>query len=141
MGESPAEQTGPSGSPTRGRGAVAASTLAALLIGGYFTASPGAVDGTPAEFVVNAVILVLVFWFPAMKLDSPRDVLAGWKSLLPWILAWTLVWDLASSGVVGERELLQEWWLVYPSGLVAVLALLLFHAWVVRRVGAARGDA
>ncbi len=128
------------GGPARGRGAVAASILAVVLIGGYFAAAPDTGQPIPAEFVVNAVILVLVFWFPAMKVRSPRDVLIQWKTLLPWLLAWTLVWDLASSGVVGDRELLQEWWLVYPSGVIALGLLLLFHGLVVQRVGAAPPD-
>lgn len=134
------EPTGPSGLPSRGRGAVAASILAVLLIGGYFAASPGLSETVPAEFVVNAVVLVLVFWFPAMRLSSPGEVLRSWKSLVPWLLAWTLVWDLASSGIVGDRELLEEWWLVYPSGVVTLMALLLLHGWVVNRVGAAGDD-
>lgn len=124
----------------RGPGAVAASILAALLIGGYFAASPGSADGAPSEFVVNAVVLILVFWFPAMRITRPADVWQSWKGLIPWILAWTLVWDLASSGIVGERVLLQEWWLVYPSGLITVLLLLLLHGLVVQRVDAARVD-
>ena len=128
---------GPKGPPLRGRGAVAASLLAALLIGGYFAASPGDVPGMPAEFVVNAVVLVLAFWFPAMKVAGPGDVLETWKTLVPWLLAWTMVWDLATSGIVGQRDLFQEWWLVYPAGLATFYALLLFHAWVVDRVGAA----
>lgn len=129
--------SGPSGLPTRGRSAVAASILAALLLGGYFMASPGTVGAMPAEFVVNAVVLVLAFWFPAMRAAEPADVLRSWKTLLPWLVAWTAVWDLASSGIVGGRELLQEWWLVYPSGVMVMLVLLLFHAYVVKRVGAA----
>lgn len=132
---------GPSGPPTRGRGAVAASILAALLLGGYFVASPDQSAAMPADFAVNAIILILVFWFPAMRLGSPGDVLRAWKSLVPWLLAWTLVWDLASSGVVGERELLEEWWLVYPSGVGVLVLLLLLHGWVVDRVGATDDDA
>ena len=134
------EPAGPSGLPSRGRGAVGASILAVLLIGGYFAASPDLSEAVPADFVVDAVVLVLAFWFPAMRLSSPGEVLRSWKSLVPWLLAWTLVWDLASSGIIGERELLEEWWLVYPSGVVTFTALLLFHGWVVDRVGAARDD-
>ena len=128
------------GVPARGRGAVAASILAVLLIGAYFTTS-GDASALPADFVVDAVVLILAFWFPAMRVASPRDVLASWRSLVPWLLAWTLVWDLATSGITGGRTLFSEWWLVYPSGVVTLLALLLLHAFVVRRVGAARGDA
>lgn len=131
------ERAGPGG---RGVGAVAASILAALLLSGYVAASPGSAGGLPAEFVVNAVILTLVYWFPAMRITAPRDVLRSWKTLGPWILAWTLVWDLATSGIVGERALLQEWWIVYPSGLAAMTALFLLHGLVVQRVGAARGN-
>lgn len=134
------EPTGPSGPPSRGRGAVAASILAVLLIGGYFAASPELSSAMPAEFVVNAVVLILVFWFPAMRLGSPGAVIRSWRSLVPWLLAWTLVWDLATSGILGDRELLEEWWLVYPSGVGVLLILLLFHAWVVDRVGAAGDD-
>ncbi len=126
--------------PVRGRGAVAASILAVVLIGGYFTAAPDTAGGMPAEFAVNAVVLILAFWFPAMRVTGPGDVLASWKGLLPWLLAWTLVWDLASSGVVGRRDLLAEWWLVYPSGVLVLGGLLLFHGFVVKRVGAARAD-
>ena len=126
----------PRGPGGRGRGAVAASILAVLLIAGYVVASPGDVGAATAAFGVNAVVLVLAFWFPAMKLGSPRQVVAAWKSLLPWLLAWTLVWDLASSGVVGERALLQEWYLVYPSGVGSLFGLLLLHAWIAERVGA-----
>lgn len=140
MSGTDAEPTGPSGPPSRGRGAVAASILAVLLIGGYFAASPDLSSAMPAEFVVNAVVLVLVFWFPAMRLGSPGAVLRSWRALVPWLLAWTLVWDLATSGILGERELLEEWWLVYPSGVAALMALLLFHAWVVDRVNAAGDD-
>lgn len=125
---------------SRGRAAVAASILSVVLLGGYFAASPGDVGGMPAEFAVNAVILILVFWFPAMRIDGPGDVLRSWKSLLPWLLAWTLVWDLASSGVVGDRNLLDEWWLVYPSGVAVVSILLLLHGVVLARAGPGRED-
>jgi hypothetical protein len=126
--------TGAPGSPARGRGAVAASILAIALIGGYFAAAPATGSAIPAGFVVDAVVLVLAFWFPAMRVASPRDVLRSWKALLPWLMAWTLVWDLASSGVTGERGLLQEWWLVYPAGVVGFTLLLLLHGLVVERV-------
>ena len=135
-----ARSPGTGGPPARGRPAVAASILAVVLLGGYFAASPGTGEGMPTEFAVNAVILVLVFWFPAMRIGSPGDVIASWKTLLPWLLAWVLVWDLASSGIVGERALLQEWWLVYPSGVGVLALLLLFHGFVVQRVGAAPDD-
>ena len=128
-----------SGLPTRGRGAVAASILAVLLIGGYFATS-GEASALPAEFVIDAVVLALAFWFPAMRVGAPRDVVASWRSLLPWLLAWTLVWDLATSGITGGRALFSEWWLVYPSGVGTLVLLLLLHAFVVRRVGADRDD-
>ena len=134
-------RTDPPGPPSRGRSAVAASILAVLLIGGYFAASPDLAAAVPAGFVVNATVLILAFWFPAQRVASPGDVLRSWASLLPWFLAWTLVWDLATSGITGERELLQEWWLVYPSGVAILFLLLLFHALVVKRVDAARGEA
>ena len=140
--DEPGRTTGatPPGTPVRGRGAVAASILAALLIGGYFAASPALTGGVPAEFLVNAVVLALVFWFPAVRVTGPKDVLAAWRSLVPWILAWTLVWDLASSGVVGERDLFQEWWLVYPAGIAVVMLLLLLHGAVVDRVNAREAE-
>jgi hypothetical protein len=134
---------GPSGTATapRGSAAVAASILSVVLLGGYFAASPGDVGGMPAEFAVNAVILILVFWFPAMRIEAPGDVLRSWKSLLPWLLAWTLVWDLASSGIVGDRDLLNEWWLVYPAGVAVVGVLLMLHGFVLARTGPAREEA
>ncbi|MFO7895042.1 MAG: hypothetical protein R6U63_15115 [Longimicrobiales bacterium] len=129
-----------SGPPARGRAAVAASMLAVLLIGGYVAAAPDTASAMSAEFAVNAVILVLAFWFPATRVGSPADVLAAWKALVPWLLAWTLVWDLATSGIVGRRALLQDWWLVYPAGVATFFVLLLFHGLVVARVGAGEGD-
>lgn len=124
----------------RGPSAVAASLLAVMLLGGYVAAAPASAEALPAEFAVNAVILVLVYWFPAMRITAPGDVLTAWKTLVPWILAWTLVWDLATSGIVGERALLQEWWIVYPAGMLALIALFLLHGLVVKRAGAARDD-
>lgn len=141
MVEETEERNGPSGAAApRGRAAIAASILSVVLLGGYFAASPGDLGSMPAEFAVDAVILILVFWFPAMRIEAPGDVLRSWKSLLPWLLAWTLAWDLASSGIVGDRDLLDEWWLVYPSGVAVVSVLLLLHGFVVGRVGAARDD-
>ena len=82
---------------------------------------------------MNAAVLVLGFWFPAVRMSAPRYVLRAWRSLLPWLLGWILVWDLASAGLMGERDLFQEWWLVYPSGVAFFAALLLLHGYVVQR--------
>lgn len=117
----------------RGRRAVAASILAVTLAGAYFAASGGDLGALPGIFLVNAAVLVLGFWFPAVRTGAPRDVLRAWRTLLPWLLGWTLVWDLASAGLMGERDLFQEWWLVYPSGVAFFAALLLLHGYVVRR--------
>lgn len=117
----------------RGRGAVAASLLAVLLIGGYSAASIGGLEGSTAVFALQAAVLILGFWFPAMRVASPAGVLRTWRSLLPWILGWTLVWDLATAGVMGGRDLFQEWWIVYPSGVAFFVALLLLHAFIVAR--------
>jgi hypothetical protein len=117
----------------RGRRAVAASILAVTLAGAYFAASGGDLGALPGIFLVNAAVLVLCFWFPAVRTRAPRDVLRAWRTLLPWLLGWTLVWDLASAGIMGERDLFQEWWLVYPSGVLFFAALLLLHGYIVRR--------
>lgn len=121
----------------RGRGAVGASIIAGLLIGGYFAASTAGGTSPRADYLVNAVVLTLAFWFPSQRIGSASDVLRSWLPLVVWLLAWTLVWDLATSGIIGERALFEEWWIVYPAGVVALLALLALHGWVVGRVGAA----
>lgn len=118
----------------RGRAAVAASILAALLVGAYFVAAPGEIAGVPPGFVISGVVLVIAFWFPAMRLGRPADIAEGLLPLVAWLLAWTLVWDLATSGLTTTRTLFQEWWIVYPSGVLFFLALLGFHAFVVGRV-------
>lgn len=117
----------------RGRQAVAASILAAVLLGVYFVASVGDLGAFPAVYAVHAVVLGLAFWFPAMKIGRPRDLLRTWPSLLPWMLGWTLVWDLATAGLVGGRELFESWWVVYPAGVLLLAVLLLIHAAAVRR--------
>lgn len=127
----------------RGRGAVAASIVAVLLIGAYFAASEGNLGAMPGEYVLNAALLVVAFWFPAMRIGSVRDVARQWAPLLVWLLAWTLVWDLATSGIFAVRSFLQEWWIVYPTGVGVLGALLVLHGAVVawshrRRTG--RGD-
>jgi succinate dehydrogenase/fumarate reductase cytochrome b subunit len=116
---------------------VAASILAALILGSYLAAAPGDLGALPSSFLVNAIVLVVAFWFPAMRIGSVRDVRNGWLSLVVWLLAWTLVWDLATSGIVGDRALFQEWWIVYPAGVLVLGLLLALHgAIVVRRGGA-----
>ncbi|HUG40374.1 MAG TPA: hypothetical protein VMM12_07810 [Longimicrobiales bacterium] len=117
----------------RGRRAVAASLLAVVLLGGYFGASAGDLGAFPAVYAVHAVVLALAFWFPAMKIGGPADLRRLWRSLLPWLLGWTLVWDLATAGLVGGRALFEEWWVVYPSGVLLLALLLLLHAAAVRR--------
>lgn len=134
------EGTGPDRGPgtgaARGRGAVAASILAVLLVGAYFAGSRGDLGSLPAGYILSAAILVPTFWFPALRIGAPTDVVRSWRPLLGWLAAWTLVWDLATSGVLGTRTLFQEWWLVYPAGIAFFALLLLFHGWVVRRVAA-----
>lgn len=131
-------------SARRGRGAVAASILGVLILGSYLAAAPGQIGSLPGSFLVSVAVLVVAFWFPAMRIGSARDVVADWLPLLVWLLAWTLVWDLATSGVVGERALFQEWWIVYPAGVVVLGALLALHGAVVGRgqgrSGAPAGD-
>jgi hypothetical protein len=122
------------GVPTRGRGAVAASILGVLLIGAYFAASPGGVRTPLGDYLLNAVILAVAFWFPAMRVSAVADVARQWRGFLVWALAWTLVWDLATSGILVRRELFQEWWIVYPAGVLALAVLLTLHGAVLSRV-------
>lgn len=122
----------------RGRGAVAASILGVVLVGGYFAASPGELAVLPTGYLLSAAVLVVAFWFPARRIGSLRELAAGWLPLLAWLLAWTLVWDLATSGIIGQRELFEEWWIVYPSGVLFFAAMLALHAAVVQRVEAGR---
>jgi hypothetical protein len=112
---------------------VAASILAVVLVGSYFAASRGELGALPPGYLISAVVLALAFWFPAMRIGSAQAVLDGWLPLVVWLLAWTLVWDLATAGIVGERALLQEWWIVYPSGVLVLGALLALHGAVVSR--------
>lgn len=119
----------------RGPRAVAASILGATLLGLYFLASPGELTAFPPAFAVHAAVLVLGFWFPAMKIRSTGEVVRSWPKLLPWVLGWTLVWDLATAGIVGGRDLFQDWWIVYPSGVLIFGALLLLHGSAVGRRG------
>ncbi len=131
------------GVPARGRGAVAASILGAFLVGAYFAASPGGLRALPGTFLVNASVLAVAFWFPALRIGSLADLARQWKGLVLWILAWTMVWDLATSGILLRRELFQEWWVVYPAGFITLAGLLALHGAVMgwterraRRVGA-----
>lgn len=117
----------------RGRHAIAASILVVTLVGAYFAASVGDLGALPGAFLVDAAVLILGFWFPAMRIGSRRAVLRNWRSLLPWILGWTLVWDLATAGIMGGRDLFEEWWIVYPSGVLFFTAMLLLHGTVVQR--------
>ena len=124
----------------RGRGAVAASILAVVLLGGYFAASPGALAPLTGPYLIHAAVLAVAFWFPAVRIGSLAELRAGAPSLGVWILAWTFVWDLATSGILGSRGLLQEWWVVYPAGLLFLFGLLALHAAIVARVAARSGD-
>jgi hypothetical protein len=123
----------------RGRGAVAASILAVVLAGGYFAASRAGARAPSRAYVIHAVVLVMAFWFPAVRTGSVGAVLGSWRPLVVWLAAWTLVWDLATAGLVGTRGVFQEWWLVYPAGVGVLFSLLLLHGAVTSRVGA-RGD-
>lgn len=129
------EEEGPRDVATiRGRGAIAASILGVLIIAGYFAASRGDLGSLPTGYLISALVLAVAFWFPAMRIGSLADLRGAWRPLTVWILAWTAVWDLATSGILGDREPLEEWWLVYPSGLLFFGALLALHAAIVRRV-------
>jgi hypothetical protein len=130
--------------PPRGRGAVAASILAVLLVGAFFAAAPGGLRTPWGEFLLNAAILGVAFWFPALRVGGIRDLRAQWVRLAVWILAWTLAWDLATSGILMRRAFFQEWWIVYPAGLLTLTALLLIHAaildWTGRRAPRGRPE-
>lgn len=124
----------------RGRSGVAASILGVLLIGGYFVASRGDQGVLPPGYLISAAVLLVAFWFPAIRIGSMRELVRSWAPVLVWLLAWTLVWDLAVAGIIGERELFEEWWIVYPSGVVVLGGLLALHAAVVGRVEGRRRD-
>lgn len=124
-------KTVPEVSARRGRGAVAASILGVLILGGYFAASPGGLGMPPGSYLLSVAVLVVAFWFPAMRIGDARDVLSNWVALGVWLLAWTLVWDLATSGVTRTRELFDDWWIVYPAGVLLLGALLALHGAVV----------
>ncbi|MEJ2502765.1 MAG: hypothetical protein P8177_05515 [Gemmatimonadota bacterium] len=133
-------ETGRTEPPTeRRRAAVAASMLVVLLGVGYFL--PPAGGRAVAGFLVNAVILVAAFWFPAVRTGSVGAVLEAWRPLVVWLGAWTLVWDLATAGLLGTRGVLQEWWLVYPAGIGTLYLLLLLHGALTTRIPTAPRDA
>lgn len=125
------------GVPARGRGAVAASILGAFLIGAYVAASPGGLRAFTGAFLLSAAVLALAFWFPAMRIASLAAVGRQWKGLVVWIVAWTLVWDLATSGILLRRAFFQEWWIVYPAGFLTLAGMLALHGavmgWTTRR--------
>jgi hypothetical protein len=116
---------------------VAAAILGVVVVAGFF-AAPGGEGGlvSPA-YLVDASALILAFWFPAMHLEAPGDLVRRWRPLVLWLLSWTLVWDLGTAGVM-RRSVLDEWWLVYPSGVVVLGALLGLHAFIVQRLAARR---
>ena len=117
----------------RGRRAVATSILGVALLGGYLAASMGGLGSLTPAYLVHAVVLGLGFWFPAMKIRAPRDVPESWPRLLPWILGWTLAWDLATAALAGGREPFEDWWIVYPAGVLLFSTLLLIHGYAVSR--------
>lgn len=125
-----------SAATARGRPAIAASILVVLLVGAYFAASRGRLGTPTLSFLIQAAVVAIAFWFPATRLASPGALLSRWKELVIWLLAWTLVWDLAVSGIVGTRALFEDWWIVYPAGVAILFLLLLLHTAIVRRVGA-----
>jgi hypothetical protein len=113
---------------------VAASILGALLVAGYMVASPAGSGGSLPEFALNAVVLAAAFWFPARRIGSLGELRSQWRAVLVWLVAWTLVWDLATAGVLAERALFSEWWIVYPAGVLGLGGLLVLHAAVVGRL-------
>jgi hypothetical protein len=132
------------GVPMRGRGAVAASILGALLIGAFFAAAPGGLRTPTGTFLLNAVIVAVAFWIPAQRIGAVADVAEQWKGLLAWALAWTVVWDVANSGVIltdQPRALFQDGWLVYPVGVLTLGILLVLQGAVVGWTGRRRGPA
>jgi hypothetical protein len=131
-GYRPAERV--AGVPARGRAAVAASILGVLLIAAYLVAAPGGIRPAAGEYLVNAAVLAVAFWFPAMRVASVGDVVRQWMGFALWILVWALAWDLATSGIFLRRELFSEWWVVYPAALVTLFGLLLLHGAVMGRV-------
>lgn len=118
----------------RGRSGVAASILGVLLIGGYFAASRGDQGALPSGYLISAAVLLVAFWFPALRIGSVRELVRNGAAILVWLLAWTLVWDLAVTGLIGERELFERWWVVYPAGVGVLGGLLALHGMVVERV-------
>lgn len=124
----------------RGRRAIAASIVGVLILGGYLAAAPGSLAVPEAAYLISVAVLVPAFWFPAQRIGSARAVVTTWRPLVVWLLAWTLVWDLATSGVTGERELFEEWWVVYPSGVLFLAGLLALHGAVVARVAPVRDE-
>jgi hypothetical protein len=127
------------GVPLRGRAAVAASILVAFLLAAYLAASPGGVRTAPGEYLLAAAILAVAFWFPAMRIASVGDLLRQWPAMTFWLGAWVVVWDVASSGIFNRRALFQDWWIVYPAGLLCLVALLLIQGAVMGRARR-RGD-
>jgi hypothetical protein len=129
------------GIPRRGRGAIAASILGVLLIGAYVAASPGGLRTHTGAFLLNAAIVAIAFWLPAHRVGAVADVARQWKGLLAWAVAWTAVWDLSTSGILlpdEPRQLFDQWWIVYPAGVLALFALLSLQGAVVQRTARLR---
>lgn len=114
---------------------LAVSTLLWLLLcaGGAFVPTV-----SPRTALLYALLLGLGFWLPAQRLNSPAGLRRRWRALLAWSLAATFLWDLATVQGLGRRALFSEWPLVYTSGAVVLLLLLLVHAatvqWLTRRL-------
>lgn len=106
---------------------VAATVLLVLLIAGVLTPVPRAV------FLLDAVLMVLAYGVPAWWIGRPKDVMQEWPLLAAWVLLLTVAWD-AASAALGDRRLLSEWWLVYPSSVICFSALYLFQGWAARLV-------
>jgi hypothetical protein len=142
----PADTGAVTGIPWRGRTAVAASILGVLLMGTYFAAAPGGLRTPWGHWLLNAAILAVAFLIPALQIGSVPDVAHRWKRLLLWALAWTVVWDAATSGILLERgqEMFQQWWIVYPAGIITLFALFFLHGavmgWVARRRASGSGQ-
>lgn len=136
---------GPDVSRARGRGAVAASILAVLLLGGYLAAAPGGLGAGLGEYLLSGAIVGVAFVIPALRIGGVADLKRQWLRLVLWILAWAVVWDVTTSGVIIRRELFQDWWSVYPGVILTLVILLVLHAlvmeWTARRArGRDRGS-
>jgi hypothetical protein len=93
-------------------------------------------SSTPlGPWLLNSAILAVAFLIPALRIGSVADVGRRWLGLLFWALAWTAAWDAATSGILLQRgqQMFQQWWIIYPAGIVTLFGLLLLHGAVVDR--------